>query len=105
MSPTRNPNLLRCAPRRAAPRAFCRGACGAPASSGSTPSACVRRNTEPPFEELRKTWKCPQCAGPRRRFVKKAGGMTAKVDDSGLIIGLGATALLTIGLVYFGLTV
>mgnify|MGYP002840082382 CR=1 FL=1 len=23
------------------------------------------------FEELRPRWKCPQCAGPRRRFVKK----------------------------------
>ena len=30
--------------------------------------------TEPAFEELRPKWKCPQCAGPRRRFVKKAGG-------------------------------
>ena len=34
--------------------------------------------TSPPFEELRKGWKCPQCAGPRRRFVKKAGDMRAR---------------------------
>ena len=33
---------------------------------------------EPPFEELRQRWKCPQCAGPRRRFVKKAGDMRAR---------------------------
>merc|ERR1719440_1459752 len=33
--------------------------------------------TTPPFEELRARWKCPQCAGPRRRFVKKAGGIVA----------------------------
>ena len=32
---------------------------------------------EPPFEELKPFWKCPQCAGPRRRFVKKAGDMRA----------------------------
>ena len=34
--------------------------------------------TSPPFEELRPGWKCPQCAGPRRRFVKKAGDMRAR---------------------------
>ena len=34
--------------------------------------------TSPPFEELRRGWKCPQCAGPRRRFVKKAGDMRAR---------------------------
>merc|ERR1719152_1000035 len=38
--------------------------------------------TEPPFEELRSFWKCPQCAGPRRRFAKKAGGMVAGLDDT-----------------------
>ena len=38
--------------------------------------------TEPPFEELRPFWKCPQCAGPRRRFAKKAGGMVAGLDDT-----------------------
>ena len=36
---------------------------------------------EPAFEELRPGWKCPQCAGPRRRFVKKAGGQYGQVDD------------------------
>ena len=61
--------------------------------------------TEPPFEELRQKWKCPQCAGPRRRFVKKAGGMVGKVDDSPLLIGTAAFAVVIIGLVYVGLTV
>ena len=60
--------------------------------------------TVPPFEELRPRWKCPQCAGPRRRFVKKAGGMTASVDDSPLIIGTAAVAVATAVLVYIGLT-
>merc|ERR1712146_600544 len=55
--------------------------------------------TSPHFEELRKGWKCPQCAGPRRRFVKKAGGMVGKVDDSPLVIGTVAFAALTIALV------
>ena len=36
--------------------------------------------TSPPFEELRAGWKCPQCAGPRRRFVKKAGDMRARTS-------------------------
>lgn len=61
--------------------------------------------TVPPFEELRQRWKCPQCAGPRRRFAKKAGGMTASIDDSPLIYGTIAFAVLTAALVYFGLTI
>jgi len=56
------------------------------------------------FEELRQRWKCPQCAGPRRRFVKKAGGITAAVDDSPLLIGTVAAGLLIVVLVYLGLT-
>ena len=58
-----------------------------------------------PFEELRQRWKCPQCAGPRRRFVKKAGGVTAAVDDSPLIIGTVATLIATAVLVYLGLSI
>ena len=60
--------------------------------------------TEPPFEELRQKWKCPQCAGPRRRFVKKAGGMVGKVNDNGLYVGTAPTAAAVIALVYIGLT-
>ena len=37
---------------------------------------------DPPFEELKAFWKCPQCAGPRRRFVKKAGDMCASLSHS-----------------------
>ena len=59
----------------------------------------------PPFEELRPKWKCPQCAGPRRRFVKKAGGQTGVVDDSPLFIGMGLTVVLIVVLVYAGLTI
>ena len=61
--------------------------------------------TEPAFEELRPKWKCPQCAGPRRRFVKKAGGQTGVVDDSPLFIGMGLTVALIVVLVYAGLTI
>ena len=61
--------------------------------------------SEPPFEELRQRWKCPQCAGPRRRFAKKAGAVVAGVDDSPLIYGTIAFAVLTAALVYLGLTV
>merc|ERR1719331_815559 len=61
--------------------------------------------TTPPFEELRQRWKCPQCAGPRRRFVKKAGGVMAKVDDSPLIVGTVLTGVVTAALVYLGLTI
>lgn len=62
-------------------------------------------NDAEPFEELRTRWKCPQCAGPRRRFVKKAGGMVGTVDDSALIYGTVGAGLLIIVLVYVGLTV
>ena len=60
--------------------------------------------TEPPFEELRNKWKCPQCAGPRRRFVKKAGGMVGQVDDSPLLIGTAAAAFFIAFLVWYGLS-
>merc|ERR1719440_1050922 len=56
--------------------------------------------TTPAFEELRAKWKCPQCAGPRRRFVKKAGGMVGAVDDSALIYGTLAAGVTIIVLVY-----
>merc|ERR1712228_281295 len=58
-----------------------------------------------PFEELRSGWKCPQCAGPRRRFVKKAGDMLGKIDDSPLLLGTAAAGLLIAALVYVGLTI
>jgi rubredoxin len=61
--------------------------------------------TNPAFEELRKGWKCPQCAGPRRRFVKKAGGIIAAVDDSPLLIGTLVTIFILFGLTYLGLTI
>jgi rubredoxin len=61
--------------------------------------------TSPPFEELRARWKCPQCAGPRRRFVKKAGNQLGTLDDSPLIYGTLLAGVLIIGLVYIGLTI
>jgi rubredoxin len=62
-------------------------------------------SVSPPFEELRPKWKCPQCAGPRRRFVKKAGGQYGTVDDSPVIIGTALTLVATAALVYLGLTI
>lgn len=62
-------------------------------------------SAERPFEELRPRWKCPQCAGPRRRFVKKAGGVTAQINDNPLIYGTVAVAVVTAVLVYLGLTI
>jgi rubredoxin len=61
--------------------------------------------TRPAFEELRTGWKCPQCAGPRRRFVKKAGGVIAAVDDTPLLVGTLVSALILAGLTYLGLTI
>lgn len=62
-------------------------------------------NDRAPFEELLPRWKCPQCAGPRRRFVKKAGTMVGKLDDSALINGTVLAAVLIAALVYVGLTI
>jgi len=59
--------------------------------------------TEPAFEELRQRWKCPQCAGPRRRFVKKAGGQYGQLDDSPVLVGTLALALFTVVFVVVGL--
>ena len=61
--------------------------------------------TKPAFEELRPRWKCPQCAGPRRRFVKKAGGQYGTIDDTPLFIGTGLAIAFIIFAVYIGLTV
>merc|ERR1719201_1431713 len=61
--------------------------------------------TTPAFEELRPRWKCPQCAGPRRRFVKKAGGQYGTIDDSPLYIGTAVAGLSIAVLVFVGLTV
>jgi rubredoxin len=61
--------------------------------------------TSPPFEEIRRGWKCPQCAGPRRRFVKKAGGIIAAVDDSPLIYGTVGAIVVIFLLTYVGLTI
>ena len=60
---------------------------------------------EPAFEELRPGWKGPQCAGPRRRFVKKAGDMLGNLDDTPLYVGTGVAFVIVFGLVYLGLTV
>jgi rubredoxin len=61
--------------------------------------------TTPAFEELRTKWKCPQCAGPRRRFVKKAGGQYGQIDDSPLYIGMGISFFFIFAALYVGLTV
>merc|ERR1719502_1962503 len=61
--------------------------------------------TIPAFEELRIGWKCPQCAGPRRRFVKKAGDMVGGLNDAPIVYGTALSALLIIVLLYVGLTV
>lgn len=57
-----------------------------------------------PFEEQPKGFVCPQCAGPRRRFVKKAGDVVGSLDDSGLIIGTLVGLAAVGGLLYFGMS-
>ena len=61
--------------------------------------------TKPAFEELRTRWKCPQCAGPRRRFVKKAGDQYGSIDDSPLYIGMGLSVAFIVLSIFIGLTV
>ena len=61
--------------------------------------------TTPPFEELRVKWKCPQCAGPRRRFVKKAGDQYGELNDSPLFLITGVSAIVIAGLVALGLSI
>jgi rubredoxin len=56
-----------------------------------------------PFEEQPKGFVCPQCAGPRRRFVKKAGDVVGSLDDSALVIGTLAGLAAVAGLLYFGM--
>jgi rubredoxin len=56
-----------------------------------------------PFEELPKGWKCPQCAGPRRRFAKKAGNVIAKIDDSFIYAVTAFFAIALVGLVVLAL--
>lgn len=56
-----------------------------------------------PFEEQPRGFVCPQCAGPRRRFVKKAGDVVGSLDDSALTIGTIAGLALVGGLLYYGM--
>jgi rubredoxin len=56
-----------------------------------------------PFEEQPRGFVCPQCAGPRRRFVKKAGDVVGSLDDSALTIGTIAGLVVVGGLLYYGM--
>lgn len=45
------------------------------------------RGENQPFETLGRWYKCPQCAGPRRRFAKKLGGKVgAAAGDNAILI-------------------
>jgi rubredoxin len=57
-----------------------------------------------PFEEQPKGFVCPQCAGPRRRFVKKAGDVVGSLDDSALTIGTIVGLVAVGGLLYYGMS-
>mmetsp|Transcript_4964 Transcript_4964/g.16614 ORF Transcript_4964/g.16614 Transcript_4964/m.16614 type:complete len:129 (+) Transcript_4964:1475-1861(+) len=57
-----------------------------------------------PFEELPRGFVCPQCAGPRRRFVKKAGDVVGSLDDSALTIGTIVGLVVVAGLLFVGLS-
>ncbi|KAJ1623335.1 hypothetical protein T492DRAFT_1055602 [Pavlovales sp. CCMP2436] len=57
-----------------------------------------------PFEELARGFVCPQCAGPRRRFVKKAGDVVGTLDDSGLAIATVASIAAVAALFYYGMS-
>lgn len=57
-----------------------------------------------PFEEQPRGFVCPQCAGPRRRFVKKAGDVVGTLDDSALYIGTFIGLAIVGALLYFGLS-
>lgn len=57
-----------------------------------------------PFEEQPRGFVCPQCAGPRRRFVKKAGDVVGSLDDSQLVIGTVIGLVAVVGLLYVGMS-
>ena len=57
-----------------------------------------------PFEELKSFWKCPQCAGPRRRFVKKAGAVLGKLDDTPMTLFITGTLAAIAYLVYVAIS-
>jgi len=58
------------------------------------------------FETLGRWYKCPQCAGPRRRFAKKLGNKVGGASGDGAIListGIGLVAIL--GAFIFGLQI
>merc|ERR1719199_1998847 len=57
-----------------------------------------------PFEELPPYWKCPQCAGPRRRFIKKAGDVLGKLDDTPMTAFIGVCFAAIAYLVYVAIS-
>ena len=58
------------------------------------------------FETLGRWYKCPQCAGPRRRFAKKLGNKVGGASGDGAILvstAIGVVAIL--GAFVFGLQI
>lgn len=57
------------------------------------------------FETLGRWYKCPQCAGPRRRFAKKLGGKVGGASGDGAIMAsTGIGILLILGIFVYGLS-
>jgi len=64
------------------------------------------RGETQPFETLGRWYKCPQCAGPRRRFAKKLGNKVGGASgDNAILIStlIGLAAI--IGAFIFGLQI
>jgi len=58
------------------------------------------------FETLGRWYKCPQCAGPRRRFAKKLGNKVGGASGDGAILITTAIGALAIaGAFYFALQI
>eukprot|EP00291_Cryptomonas_curvata_P027340 CAMPEP_0172206126 /NCGR_PEP_ID=MMETSP1050-20130122/33032_1 /TAXON_ID=233186 /ORGANISM="Cryptomonas curvata, Strain CCAP979/52" /LENGTH=147 /DNA_ID=CAMNT_0012885149 /DNA_START=289 /DNA_END=732 /DNA_ORIENTATION=- len=56
------------------------------------------RGEQQPFETLGRWYKCPQCAGPRRRFAKKLGNKVGGASgDNAILISTVVGALAIIG--------
>merc|ERR1711966_394645 len=56
------------------------------------------RGESQPFETLGRWYKCPQCAGPRRRFAKKLGNNVGGASgDKEIVISTAIGAIAIIG--------
>ena len=90
-------------PKRPAPKRFGRKLTSAQAKESFICIDCGYIYTKPGFEELPKSYRCPQCSSPKRRFKAYEGGDSSGGGGVGGILAVVLGLAVIGGLAYVGL--